>query len=207
VDVEPFAKPIQSLLPSRPSSLSPTALVARVDDVDVESTATSTEEQWEIVGNYKDAEEGDSTWTLKGRDQAGIEKAKLAIQDAIDKAKEETHVGFLTLPDRSSFPRIVGAKRSDIVCLHAMTDASIPLAMRIALSPSQVRILSLSQLVQTTPAHILAASPTIRKDLVEKLRVCRVETSSYEEVTDATVAVAANQHAEPSSLLAAPVRD
>jgi hypothetical protein len=108
-----------------------------------------------------------STWTLKGRDQAGIDKAKLAIQEAID----------------------------------------IPLAVRVALSPSQVRILSLSQLAQTTPAHILAASPTIRKDLVEKLRVCHVETSSYEEVTDATVAVTANQHAEPSSLLAAPVRD
>ena len=63
------------------------------------------------------------------------------------------------------------------------------------------------KLTQTTPAHILAASPTIRKDLVEKLRVRRVETSSYEEATDATVAVAANQHAEPSSLLAAPARD
>ena len=122
VDAEPSAKPTQSSLPSRPSSSNSTALAARVDDA--ENTAT-TEEQWEIVENYKDTEEGDSTWTLKGRDQAGIDKAKSAIQDAIDKAKAATHVGFLTLPDRSSFPRIVGAKGSNIARLHTMTGASI----------------------------------------------------------------------------------
>jgi hypothetical protein len=66
VDVEPSAKPIQSLLPSRPSSSSPTALAARVDVVDVESTPTSTEEQWEIVGNYKDAEEGELDLDFEG---------------------------------------------------------------------------------------------------------------------------------------------
>jgi len=110
-------------LPSRPSGSSSPALAARVDDA--ESTATTTEEQWEIVENYKDAEEGDSTWTLKGRDQAGIDKAKSAIQEAIDKATAATHVGFLTLPDRSSFPRIVGAKGSNIARLHSMTGASI----------------------------------------------------------------------------------
>lgn len=123
MDAEPSAKPAQSSLPSRPSSSNSAALAARVDDV--ESTAATTEEQWEIVENYKDAEEGDSTWTLKGRDQAGIDKAKSAIQEAIDKAKEATHVGFLTLPDRSSFPRIVGAKGSNIARLHSMTGASI----------------------------------------------------------------------------------
>jgi hypothetical protein len=104
VDAEPSAKPAQSSLPSRPSSSSPAALAARVDDVEstatttTTTTTTSTEEQWEVVEIYKDAEESDSTWTLKGRDQAGIDKAKSAIQEAIDKAKEATHVGFLTLP-------------------------------------------------------------------------------------------------------------
>jgi hypothetical protein len=124
VDAEPSAQPTKSSLPPRPSGSSSTALAARVDDAD-SSTATATEEQWEIVENYKDAEEGDSTWTLKGRDQAGIDKAKSAIQEAIDKAKAATHVGFLTLPDRSSFPRIVGAKGSNIARLHSMTGASI----------------------------------------------------------------------------------
>lgn len=127
VDAEPSAQPTKSALPTRPSGSSPTALAARVDDAEssTATTTTTTEEQWEIVENYKDAEEGDSTWTLKGRDQAGIDKAKSAIQEAIDKAKAATHVGFLTLPDRSSFPRIVGAKGSNIARLHSMTGASI----------------------------------------------------------------------------------
>ena len=122
VDAEPSAQPTKPSLPSRPSGSSSATLAARVDDA--ESTA-ATEEQWEIVENYRDAEEGDSTWTLKGRDQAGIDKAKSAIQEAIEKAKVATHVGFLTLRDRSSFPRIVGAKGSNIARLHAMTGASI----------------------------------------------------------------------------------
>jgi hypothetical protein len=33
------------------------------------------------------------------------------------------------------------------------------------------------KLAQTTPEHILAASPAIRKDLVEKLQACRVYIS------------------------------
>ena len=36
----------------------------------------------------------------------------------------------------------------------------------------------------TTPAHILAASPSIRKELVERLKVHRVEANAYEEVHD-----------------------
>ena len=38
------------------------------------------------------------------------------------------------------------------------------------------------KLALTTLAHILAASPTIRKELCEKLRPRRVETNSVEEV-------------------------
>ena len=36
-----------------------------------------------------------------------------------------------------------------------------------------------SKLSLTTPAHIFAASPTIRKDVVDKLKVRRVETNEY----------------------------
>ena len=43
------------------------------------------------------------------------------------------------------------------------------------------------KLALTTPAHILAASPTIRKELCEKLRPRRVETNSIEEVSTPAV--------------------
>ena len=120
VEAEPSAQPTKSATPSRPSnSETPTA---RVDDVVEESVV---EAQWEVVENYTDAEEGESTWALKGRDQGGIDKAKATITEAIEKAQAATHVGFLTLPDRSSFPRIVGAKGSNIARLHDMTGAHI----------------------------------------------------------------------------------
>ncbi|KAI9508228.1 SCP160 protein [Russula earlei] len=119
VDADPSAQPTRPSLPSHP--LSSSTPMARVDDVD----DTVTGAHWQIVENYADAEEGESTWNLKARDQASIDKAKAALTEAIVKAKAATHVGFLTLPDRSSFPRIVGAKGSNIARLHDMTGANI----------------------------------------------------------------------------------
>lgn len=119
VEAEPSTQPARSATPSRPSNSATPA--ARVDDVE-ESVA---EAQWEVVDNYADTEEGESTWALKGRDQGGIDRAKTTITQAIEKAQAATHVGFLTLPDSSSFPRIVGAKGSNIARLHDMTGAHI----------------------------------------------------------------------------------
>ena len=119
VEAELSVQPTRPSLPSRPSNS--TAQAPRVDDVE----DTVTEAHWEIVENYTEAEEGDSTWNLKARDQSGMDKAKDAIRDAIEKAKTATHVGFLTLPDRSSHARIVGAKGSNIARLHEMTNANI----------------------------------------------------------------------------------
>ena len=119
VEAEPSAQPTKSATPSRPSnSETPTARVDDVEDSVVEA-------QWEVAENYTDAEEGESTWALKGRNQEGIDKAKATITQAIENAQAATHVGFLTLPDRSSFPRIVGAKGSNIARLHDMTGAHI----------------------------------------------------------------------------------
>jgi hypothetical protein len=112
-------QPTRPSLLSRPSkSAKQTARVDHADD-------TVAEAHWEIVENYTDAEDGDSTWTLKARDQSDIDKAKDVIGEAIEKAKTATHVGFLVLPDRSSFPRIIGAKGSNIARLHRMTNANI----------------------------------------------------------------------------------
>ncbi|KAI0266791.1 hypothetical protein BC834DRAFT_935068 [Gloeopeniophorella convolvens] len=119
VQAEPSAHPTKSATPTRPVDSS--APAARIDDTE----DAEVEVQWEIIANYADAEEGDSTWSLKGRDQEGLDKAKATIAQAIEKAQAATHVGFLTLPDRSSFPRIVGSKGSNIARLHGMTGADI----------------------------------------------------------------------------------
>jgi hypothetical protein len=96
---------------------------ARIDDAT--EVAAALEPQWEVVPNYQDSEEGESIWTLKARDQAGLERAKDMIQDAIRRAEGMSHVGFLTLPDRSLFPRIVGSKGANVTRLRTETGADI----------------------------------------------------------------------------------
>ena len=108
VNVEQSATPAKSALPTRPPSEN--AASARIDAEEGESVGI----EWQVVSNYQDTEEGDSVWTLKARDEAGLQKAKKAIADAIAQAEESTSVGFLTLSDRSAFPRIVGKQTTGL---------------------------------------------------------------------------------------------
>lgn len=113
--------PQKSAVPTRPTSDAATA--ARIDEA-----ADDTSErgfQWEVISNYHDAEEGDSEWTLKARDQAGLDRAQKLIAEAIEHAEKSSSVGFLTLPDRSFFPRIVGTKGANVARLRAETGADI----------------------------------------------------------------------------------
>ncbi|KAF8894055.1 hypothetical protein BD779DRAFT_1504999 [Infundibulicybe gibba] len=90
-----------------------------------ENDTNSPEVQWEVAPNYQNAEEGDSTWTLKAKDDASLQRAKKQIQDAVSHAERMSHVGFLTLADRSMFPRIVGAKGANVARLRNETGADI----------------------------------------------------------------------------------
>lgn len=115
VQVDHSSQPQTSAVPTRPPPQ------ARIDDADT----SSGEPEWEVVPNYQDAEDGDSTWTLRARDQAGLDKAENLIKEAITNARRMSHVGFLTMPDRSTFPRIVGVKGSNVSRLRNETGADI----------------------------------------------------------------------------------
>ncbi|KAF7315462.1 hypothetical protein MIND_00061100 [Mycena indigotica] len=117
VQVDQSAQPTKSAVPPQP----PANGTARIDEDDGEEGGI----KWEITANYQDAEEGDSVWTLKAKDQAGLERAEKQIKDAIEHAERMSHVGFLTLPDRSLFPRIVGSKGSNVARLRNETGADI----------------------------------------------------------------------------------
>ena len=99
------------------------AVTARIDDP--EDGPTEVEAQWQVVPNYQDAEEGEAVWTFKAPDQEALDKALQLTREAIEHAEGMTHVGFLTLPDRSVFPRIVGAKGSTVARLRAESQADI----------------------------------------------------------------------------------
>ncbi|KAG6898178.1 hypothetical protein C0992_004165 [Termitomyces sp. T32_za158] len=120
VQVDSSHQPSKSAVPTKPSS--PPTSTARIDEAEEESASKI---HWEVILNYEDAEEGDSTWTLKARDQAGLERAQNLVKEAIEHAQGMSHVGFLTLSERSVFPRIVGTKGSNVARLRAETGADI----------------------------------------------------------------------------------
>lgn len=114
VSVDHSLQPTKTSTPARPTP------AARIDDV-----ADGTEPEWEVVPNHTEGEDVESMWTLKARDQAGIEKAETLIKQAIESASRQSHVGFLTMPDRSTFPRIVGTKGANVARLRNETGADI----------------------------------------------------------------------------------
>lgn len=106
-------------MPTKPATPSRPTPSPRIDEAEL------SEPEWETQPNYQDADEGDSVWTLKARDQAALERAEKSILDAIDHAAQMDLVGFLTFPDRSTFPKIVGAKGANIARLRNETSADI----------------------------------------------------------------------------------
>jgi hypothetical protein len=107
-------KPVQSRLPTTNGT------GARIDDNNEGDGV-----EWHVVANYQDAEEGDSEWTLKARDDEALKHGKSILNDALEHAESSSHVGYLTLADRSVFPRIVGAKGANVARLRAETGADI----------------------------------------------------------------------------------
>ncbi|KAJ4483213.1 hypothetical protein J3R30DRAFT_3446889 [Lentinula aciculospora] len=114
---------IQAQKPEVPRRPTPSGTSsARIDE---EEDADGPEVEWEVAPNYQNVEEGDSLWTLKARDQAGLERAEKLVHDAIEHAKGMSFVGFLTLPDRTTFPRIVGPKGANVIRVRNETGADI----------------------------------------------------------------------------------
>jgi len=107
--------------PTRPSN---DAVPARIDDADDDASASRSVE-WQVAKHYQDSSDGETVWTLKARDEESLTKAKNAIAEAIKEAERASMVGFLTLPDRAAFPRIVGTKGANVSRLRAETGTEI----------------------------------------------------------------------------------
>ncbi|KAG8886137.1 hypothetical protein FRB97_007175 [Tulasnella sp. 331] len=113
--------------PTRPAPvLAIAAAEARIDQEDDEPKAASTDGiEWQIIPNYEDAPEGDAEWALRARDEESLDSAERMLRDAIEHAKSASHVGFLTVADRSAFPRIVGTKGANVSRIRAETGADV----------------------------------------------------------------------------------
>lgn len=115
--VEHSNVPAKAAIPTPP----PGAASARIDETGEDEEGI----EWHVTENYAEGEEGDVEWTVKARDQDGLERARQTVEEAVEHAKTMTHVGFLTMPDRSLFPRIVGSRGANVSRLRAETGADI----------------------------------------------------------------------------------
>ncbi|KAH7108044.1 hypothetical protein BKA62DRAFT_680818 [Auriculariales sp. MPI-PUGE-AT-0066] len=113
-----------SVVPPKATPSRPTAAAASAR-IDADEADAGNGIGWELGTNYADAEDTISTWTLKARDQAGLDKAKAAVEEALKNAEAMSHVGFLTVPDRTIFPRIIGSKGANVQRLRAESGAEI----------------------------------------------------------------------------------
>lgn len=104
--------------PTRPAA---DGAAARIDQED----ALPQDVEWVTGPNYVGAEEGDVEWTFRGKTDESLASAETLLKEAIDRAAAASHVGFLTLTDRSAFPRIVGAKGATVQRLRHETDTEI----------------------------------------------------------------------------------
>lgn len=109
--------PTKAAVPTPP----PGAASARIDEAGEEEEEIG----WHVEEKYPEGEESDVEWIVKARDQGGLDRAREAIEEAIEHAKTMTHVGFLTMPDRRLFPRIVGTRGANVSRLRAETGADI----------------------------------------------------------------------------------
>lgn len=80
---------------------------ARIDQD--EDEADGGDFHWEVLPLHTedDGEEADVPWIITSNNQAILDKAEKLVSDALEDSRNETHIGYLTVPP-SSMGRIVG---------------------------------------------------------------------------------------------------
>lgn len=112
----------QSLPPKpKPSATraSNSALPLITDDADAAADAHS----WNLVDAVS-SEEGDIPWFLKGSPE-NIEKAKKAITTALEQAQKNNAIGYLVLPDPSTYRHVIGQGGSKVNSIRKQSGCKI----------------------------------------------------------------------------------
>ena len=78
---------------------------------------------WNVVENAS-AESGEVPWVLRGSPE-NIEKAKKAIETAIEQAKKQDTTGYLILPDPRTYRHVIGQGGSKVNSIRKQTGCRI----------------------------------------------------------------------------------
>ncbi|KAI1766953.1 hypothetical protein GGR53DRAFT_484179 [Hypoxylon sp. FL1150] len=95
------------------------ALPLITDDVEAAADAHS----WTIVDTAS-TEDGEIPWVLKGNTD-NIEKAKRAITAALDQAQKNSTIGYLILPDPSTYRHVIGQGGSKVNSIRKQSGCKI----------------------------------------------------------------------------------
>ncbi|KAK1755700.1 hypothetical protein QBC47DRAFT_401863 [Echria macrotheca] len=77
-----------------------------------DAEATADVHSWNVVENTS-TEEGDLPWVLRGSAE-NVEKAKKAIESALEQAKNQNATGYLVLPDPKTYRYVIGQGGSKV---------------------------------------------------------------------------------------------
>ncbi|KAK5661973.1 hypothetical protein OQA88_10084 [Cercophora sp. LCS_1] len=109
-----------------PAKVTPTNTRANVgalplitDDADAAADVHS----WSVVDTTS-SEEGDIPWVLRGTVE-NVEKAKKAIEAAIEQAKKQTATGYLILPDPKTYRYVIGQGGSKVNSIRKQSGCKI----------------------------------------------------------------------------------
>ncbi|KAK3295169.1 uncharacterized protein B0H64DRAFT_358571 [Chaetomium fimeti] len=89
------------------------------DDDDTTADAHS----WNVV-DQSSTEEGDIPWVIRGSPE-NIEKAKKAIQSALDQASNQNAIGYLVLPDPKTYRFVIGQGGSKVNSIRKQSGCKI----------------------------------------------------------------------------------
>jgi rRNA processing protein Krr1/Pno1 len=110
-------------IPSKPAPaavrVAAGALPLITDDDDTAADVHS----WNVVENIS-TEEGDIPWVLRGSTE-NIEKAKKAIDAALEQAKKQNATGFLILPDPKTYRYVIGQGGSKVNTIRKQSGCKI----------------------------------------------------------------------------------
>ncbi|ORX40578.1 hypothetical protein BD324DRAFT_9230 [Kockovaella imperatae] len=126
----PQGAPVKPTIPRPAASNGSTSLAAKAARIDLDAGDAAAgddlveEGDWEVIENYQNAPEGELEWTIRAREE-NLDKVQKVLEDALEHAKNATHIGLWTGLPRSAFPRIIGSKGATISRLRAETGADI----------------------------------------------------------------------------------
>ena len=110
-------------IPSKPTPTNTRANGGALPLITDEAEAAADAHSWTVVESTS-AEEGDIPWVLRGSTE-NIEKAKKAIDAALDQSKKQTATGYLILPDPKTYRYVIGQGGSKVNAIRKQSGCKI----------------------------------------------------------------------------------